>query len=103
MACKDEQDSGAAWTAAAAGIVIGVAIGGVLGILFAPRSGEETRHELKDKAEQALDELREAAGELSERARDLAAKTKDNLNQSIEAGKDAYTRTREDLAARLDS
>jgi len=102
MACKDEQDSGAEWAAAAAGIVIGVAIGGALGVLFAPRSGKETRDDLRERAEQALDELRDAAGELSDRARDLASKTRTNLSQSIEAGRDAYTRTREDLTARLD-
>ena len=102
MACKDEQDSGADWAAVASGLVIGAAIGGALGLLFAPRSGKETRDELRERAETALDELREAADQLSDRARDLAVKTRANLNDSIEAGREAYVRTREDLTARLD-
>lgn len=102
MAKHEEEESGNAWVAAAAGIVIGVAVGGVLGILFAPRPGKETRDDLKDRAEQALDELRDAAGELTVRARDLASRTKDNLASSIEVGRDAYARTREELAARLE-
>ena len=102
MARRDDDDRGHVWTAAAAGIVIGVAVGGVLGLLFAPRPGRETREELKDRAEQTLDELRDAARELAARTRELAEKTRENVAHSIEVGRDAYTRTRDDLTARLD-
>lgn len=102
MARKDDNEQGHMWAAAAAGIVIGVAVGGLLGLLFAPRPGRETREEIKDRAEQTLDELRDAAGELAERTRELADRTRENVAHSIEAGRDAYLRTRDELTARLD-
>ncbi|MFC1640523.1 YtxH domain-containing protein [Patescibacteria group bacterium] len=34
------------------GILLGTLIGGALGVLFAPKSGKETRKEIKDKAEE---------------------------------------------------
>ena len=37
------------------GLVLGLAVGAVLGFLFAPRSGKETRYFLKDKASDVSD------------------------------------------------
>ncbi len=52
------------------GLFVGALIGAALGILFAPRAGEETREMLKDKANAAcervrskIDEWRSQAGE----------------------------------------
>ena len=41
------------------GLVLGLAVGAVLGFLFAPRSGKETRDFLKDKASDVSDTARE--------------------------------------------
>lgn len=100
---SEEDDDGAVWTSVAAGVLIGVAVGGVLGLLFAPKSGRELREDIKDRAEQAFDDLQNAAGELSDRTRELADRTRDNLAHSLEAGREAYARTRDELTARLDS
>ncbi|MDP2917128.1 MAG: YtxH domain-containing protein [Dehalococcoidia bacterium] len=60
----------------ALGLIVGAAIGAAVGLLYAPRSGKETREllgkrasELRDKAE----DLREKAGEYVEKARERAA------------------------------
>jgi gas vesicle protein len=40
------------------GIGVGILIGGILGILYAPNSGEETRTLIKDKAEKVAGDVR---------------------------------------------
>lgn len=81
--------------------LVGLGIGTLLGILFAPKSGEETRQYLKDKAEEGRDyaqkkarELRERAEELTERARDTVERQKDQLASAIDAGTEAYQRAK---------
>jgi gas vesicle protein len=75
----------------------GLGIGVVLALLFAPRSGEETRDLLAQKANQGRDyvttkskELRRQAEELVDKGKDLVAQQKDQLQAALEAGKQAY-------------
>jgi gas vesicle protein len=56
MSSKYNEDSNGGF---ALGLLVGVAIGGLVGILFAPKSGSETRAGLKDLADQQKDKLRE--------------------------------------------
>jgi gas vesicle protein len=79
--------------------VVGVGIGALVGILFAPKSGEETREYLLDRAEEGRDyaqrkarELRERAEDLMDRSRAMMAREKESLNSAVDAGKDAYQR-----------
>ena len=71
-----------------------------IGILFAPKSGEETRGMLKSKADegkeylkQRTSELRDSAGELIEKGKEAVGRQKDNLMDAMEAGKQAYRET----------
>jgi gas vesicle protein len=100
---SEEEDGGHDWQALLAGTVIGLAIGGAVGLLLAPKAGDELRGDLRDRAEESLDNLRETSAELSARVKDLAARTKDNLAASVDAGKDAYSRTRDEMLAQLDN
>jgi gas vesicle protein len=59
--------------------LVGLGVGALVGVLFAPKSGEETRDFLNKKADEGRDyaqkkarELRERADELIERGRDVA-------------------------------
>lgn len=77
--------------------LVGMGIGALLGILFAPKSGEETRDYLTKRADEGRDyaqrkarELRERADDLVERGRDLVETGRDTINDAIEAGKGAY-------------
>ncbi len=61
------------------GLVLGAAIGLALGILYAPKSGAETRyilkeqaHEAKDKAEEVIDMVKEKAGGVVEMVKEKA-------------------------------
>ena len=46
-----------------AGAFLGAAVGGILAILFAPKSGEELRKELQEKSVQIIDEVQKAASQ----------------------------------------
>jgi gas vesicle protein len=88
--------------------LLGLGIGVAAGLLWAPRSGEETRSLLADKAgegadylksraqdgsefvRQRTDDLKHSANDLYERGRSTVAQQKDNLSAAVEAGKQAY-------------
>lgn len=75
----------------------GLGIGSVVGILFAPRAGEETREMLSSRYDEGRDyvtrrarEAREQAEDYVDRGRRAVSKQKDNLTSAVEAGKQAY-------------
>ena len=76
---------------------LGLGIGVAVGILFAPKSGEETRDLIRGKAEEGKDYLKKRSGELRESATDLVDKGKsavqrqrEQLSAAVEAGRQAY-------------
>lgn len=80
-----------------ANFFLGLGIGVGIGLLFAPKSGEETRDILLSKADEGREflkkqttDLRGTAGDLLEKSRDIIGKQKENLNDAIAAGKQAY-------------
>jgi len=75
----------------------GLGIGTLIGILFAPRAGEETRELWQARAQEGRDflkrrsqELREQAEDVVERGRKVVERQKDNIQAAVEAGKQAY-------------
>lgn len=75
----------------------GLGIGAILALLFAPKSGKETRDYIAQKAEEGKDfvktkteELRRQAEDAVEKGKDLVTKQKDLLSAALEAGKQAY-------------
>jgi len=77
----------------------GLGIGALVGILFAPKSGEETREFLAQKADEGRDyaqrkarELRERAEDIVERSKSAAIRQKDTISAAVDAGRDAYQR-----------
>jgi gas vesicle protein len=75
----------------------GLGIGAVLALLFAPRSGKETREYIVEKAEEGRDyvkakseDLRRQAEGAVEKGKDLVTKQKELLSAALEAGKQAY-------------
>jgi gas vesicle protein len=75
----------------------GLGIGAVLALLFAPRSGQETRDMIAQKAGEGrdyvkakTDEFRKQAEETVEKGKGLVAKQKEMLSAALEAGKQAY-------------
>jgi gas vesicle protein len=79
--------------------LVGLGIGALVGILFAPKSGEETREYLTQRAEEGKEyaqkkarELRERAEDLVDRGKQVASRQKDSLSAAVDAGRDAYQR-----------
>jgi gas vesicle protein len=79
--------------------MVGLGIGALVGILFAPKSGEETREYLSSKAEEGRDfaqkkarELRERAEDLIERSKEIMARQKDAISTAVDAGKETFKR-----------
>src|SRR6202044_4010927 len=79
--------------------LVGLGIGAMVGILFAPKSGEDTREFLSGKADEGRDyaqrkarELRERAEDLLERSKEIMDRQKDAISTAVEAGKDTYKR-----------
>jgi len=78
----------------------GLGLGVGIGMLFAPRSGAETRQQIKTKAGESKEYIRQRSGELKGQAGDLIEKGKEalgrqreNLNEAMEAGRQAYRDT----------
>jgi gas vesicle protein len=79
--------------------LVGLGIGALVGILFAPKSGEETREYLSLKADEGREyaqrkarELRERAEDIVERSKQAASRQKETLSAAVDAGRDAYQR-----------
>jgi gas vesicle protein len=62
----------------------GLAIGSLVGIVFAPKSGEGTREFLSKKVNEGSKHARKNARELRERADDLVDRGKELVNQTKE-------------------
>lgn len=68
--------------AAVAALGVGAAVGAGLGILFAPKSGKETRTELKNK----MDDLRKKVKEIDmEDVKDYVEEKINNIEESLKA------------------
>jgi gas vesicle protein len=79
--------------------LVGLGIGALVGILFAPKSGEETREYLTSKADEGKEyaqkkarELRERAEDLLERSKEIMSRQKDAITNAVDAGKETYKR-----------
>jgi len=74
-----------------------MSIGAALALLFAPKSGKETREFLSQKAEQGRDyvkakgrEVREQAADLVEKGKDVVSEGRERVSAAYEAGRQAW-------------
>jgi gas vesicle protein len=75
----------------------GLGFGALLGVLYAPRSGRETRDAIRSTAQEGRDyiktrgkEARDAVGQWVERGKDVVSRQKEQFGSAIEAGRQAY-------------
>lgn len=75
----------------------GMGIGAILALLFAPRSGEETREYIRERSQEGRDyvkkqahDLRGRAEEFAEKGKEVAERQRESLEAALEAGKRAY-------------
>ncbi len=72
-------------------------IGAAVGILYAPKPGDETRQRIREAAEEGRDSVkerarqaREQAGSWADKGRDYLNQQKDQIRSAYEAGRQAY-------------
>ena len=77
--------------------LLGLGVGVGIGMLFAPKSGSETRDYLKNKAGEGTDflkqrtnDVRQSASEWVDKGKDALGRQKENLADAMEAGRQAY-------------
>lgn len=79
--------------------LVGLGVGALMGVLFAPKSGEDTREYLAKRADDGRDfaqkkarELRDRADDLLERSKEVASRKRESISAAVEAGRDAFLR-----------
>jgi len=75
----------------------GLGLGALAGVLYAPRSGAETRDALRARAEEGKEymrnrarEARDQAQQWADRGRDAVSQQKEQFRAAYEAGRQAY-------------
>jgi len=77
--------------------LLGLGVGVGIGMLFAPKSGQETRKLIKDKTGEGTEfikqrsaEVKQTAAEWVDKGKEALGRQKDTLSEAVEAGKQAY-------------
>ncbi|HXB71253.1 MAG TPA: YtxH domain-containing protein [Candidatus Acidoferrales bacterium] len=77
--------------------LLGLGVGVGIGMLFAPKSGQETRKLIKDKTGESSDyikqrgaDVKQTAAEWVDKGKEALGRQKDTLSEAVEAGKQAY-------------
>ena len=90
----DRDSNGFLW------FLAGLGVGAVVGVLYAPRSGDETRDAIRAKAQEGTERARaqarrarEQAGDWVDRGRDVLNQQKEQFRSAYEAGRQAYHET----------
>lgn len=68
----------------------GLGVGALAGVLYAPRSGSETREVLRARAEEGREYVRNRAREAREQAEEWAGRGREVVNQQKEQFRAAY-------------
>ena len=74
-------------------LLVGLGVGVAAGVLFAPKSGKDTRKYLLRKAEEGTKYTQHKVRELREQAEDFVKRGKEvaeSISGAVDAGRDAY-------------
>jgi gas vesicle protein len=67
------------------GLVTGAVIGGVIALLYAPKTGKETRQLIKDKATEVVDTLKEKTSGVIDTVKDTASEASRKGQAAVKA------------------
>ena len=88
---SEERNSSIGW------FLAGLGLGAAVGILYAPKSGRETRETLLSSADEGREfvtqrsrEAREQVSQWVDRGKETVGKQREQINSAIEAGRQAY-------------
>lgn len=88
MADNDNGASSLGW------FLAGLGVGALVGVLYAPKAGKETREDLVASAMDAKERAAVLAQQGRERAAQLAEQGKKQMNEYVDRGKEYYDRGR---------
>src|SRR6202046_5393219 len=88
MSDNDESVSGLGW------FLAGLGIGALVGVLYAPKAGKETREDLVASALDARDRAAVLAQQAQDKAAVMAAQGKQQVNEYVDRCKEYYERGR---------
>jgi gas vesicle protein len=73
---------------------IGLGVGAALGILFAPKSGEETREYIVDGARGAIDDAMTTGRRFTRRTKQAVSDAAERVMHATEVGEQAFTKAK---------
>jgi len=82
------------WPEITSAFAIGLGVGAVVGMMFAPKSGEETRALLGKKAQGGIDEVVAQGKRVARKALAAADNAKEFVGEAVDAGQSAYREAR---------
>jgi gas vesicle protein len=84
-------------------LLVGLALGAVVAVLFAPCSGEETRELIAEKAQDGMLYAKDTIEDLKDRINANVEEARGRVNEAVRAGRVAYQDEISARQAELDS
>jgi len=85
---EDSKSYGLAW------FLAGLGVGALVGILYAPKSGKETREDIAQSAREGTDYLRARSREAAEQVSEIVDKGKAQVGEYVDRGREVVDRGR---------
>lgn len=85
---KKEEETTNLWMNAAFCFFAGAAIGAAVTLLYTPQTGEETRHQIMDKAGQLKDKISDATSSVAEKVSGMTEQASRKISDMRGAAKD---------------
>jgi gas vesicle protein len=82
------------WPEISSAFAIGLGVGAIVGMMWAPQSGEETRAMLREKTQGGIDEAVAQGKKVARKAQRAADNTREFVNDAVDAGQSAYRAAR---------
>lgn len=85
---EEKQSSGFSW------FLAGLGIGALIGVLYAPKAGKETREGLMSSAREGTEYLKQRGREAVDQVGDLVDRSKTQVTEYVDRGKEVMERGR---------
>lgn len=85
------------------GTMAGLAVGAILGVLFAPEKGSVTRRQIMDKGNDYADELKSKYKEFADSLSEKFLSAKDSAEEFAENGKAKYDEVKKEVSTAASS
>lgn len=82
------------WSEITSAFAIGIGVGAAMGVLLAPKSGEDTRASLRDAARDTLEDAVARGKKVARRGQKAVGDARDLVNDVVDAGQSAFRETR---------